>query len=147
MAGVLNIVLRKRIDTPLDVNIRFGDTSQGAGASRRIQGVGGWSADNFDLVYSAEYFHRDPIFGLDRNFMDSVADNADQGSVGAINPRSLLLSDPIDIDGDGFDYIDPGAAACSPFPEHGLFDAAGARQLLRAAQRSCPGEHPQQDRS
>ncbi len=113
VAGVLNIVLRRTIDTPLDINVRYGDTTQGGGASNRIQGVGGWSTDTFNLTYAAEYLHRSPLYGLDRSFMDSVKDNPDPA--GRINPRSLLLSDPFDLDGDGFDYIDPGSSACGPF--------------------------------
>ncbi len=114
VAGVLNIVLRKTIETPLELSARFGDTTQGGGSSSRIQGVGGWHNDRLSMTYAAEYFHRSPLYGLDRNFMDSIEDNPVDAA--RINPRALLRSDPFDLDGDGFDYVDPGPAACAPFP-------------------------------
>jgi iron complex outermembrane receptor protein len=113
VAGVINIVLKKNLSTPLDLTVRLGGTSEGGGESHRIQGVGGWSNETLQFTYAAEYLHRDPIYGIDRSFMDTVADNPDPA--GRINPRSLLRSDPFDLDGDGFDYIDPGSAACGPF--------------------------------
>lgn len=114
VAGVINIVLKKSTDTPLDVNIRYGDTTQGGGESMRVQGVGGFSSGGFNLLYALELYKRDPIYGFQRKFQDSVQDNPDPD--GRINPRALLRTDPFDVNDDGLSYIDPGAAACTPFP-------------------------------
>ncbi len=113
VAGVLNIVLRKNIDSPLDLTARFGDTTQGGGSSSRLQAVGGWHNDRLSLTYAAEYLHRSPLYGLDRDFMDSIKDSPVPEA--RVNPRSLLRSDPFDLDGDAFTYVDPGSAACDPF--------------------------------
>jgi iron complex outermembrane recepter protein len=113
VAGVVNIILKKSIDSPLDLNVRYGDTSQGGGQSLRAQGVGGFHSGNFSALYAIELYKRDPIFGFQRKFQDSVQDNPDPA--GRINPRALLRADPFDVNDDGFDYIDPGASACAPF--------------------------------
>lgn len=110
VAGVINIITHKAIDTPADVTVRLGTTTQGGGQSARLQAVGGFGTDAFKFTYAAEYLFRDPIYGFERDFMDSVADNpvpAEQ-----IAPRAALRSDPFDTDGDGFDYVDPGSGTC-----------------------------------
>ncbi|HEY5970607.1 MAG TPA: TonB-dependent receptor [Pseudoxanthomonas sp.] len=113
VAGVLNIVLKKHVDG-IDVNAVIGGTTEGGGASKRLQLVGGKQADKLDLVYAFEYLDRQPIWGFQRRVMDSFADDPTlQGSV--VNTRSVLLLDPFDSDGDGNIYIDPTPEVCDRF--------------------------------
>ncbi len=112
VAGVLNIVLKKRYDG-LAVNATLGGTDSGGGASKRLQLVGGGQAGGLDLVYTFEYLDRQPIWAFQREVMDSMADNPMlQGPV--VNSRNALIYDPFDSDDDGYTYIDPTPAACAP---------------------------------
>lgn len=113
VAGVINIVMRSDFDGLL-VNARVGGTQDGGGASKRLQLIGGETSGDLSLVYTLEYFHRQPIWGFQRDFQDDLADNPRQ--VGQIvNSRNVLLLDPFDGDDNGLTYIDPGTTACGRF--------------------------------
>lgn len=115
IAGVVNIILKQHLDTPLDISARYGDTSDGGGRSQRIQGVGSFNRDTLNVTYAAEYLNRDPIYGFQRGFMDSVQDNPNP--VARIDARSILREGFSDANFSGVGYIDPGASACSQWPE------------------------------
>src|SRR6056297_3825764 len=72
VAGVVNIILRDDLANSIDLNVRYGDFTDGGGESVRFQGVGGFLGDNWNITYAFEYF--DPIFAFQRDFMDSVQD-------------------------------------------------------------------------
>lgn len=113
VAGVINIVLRKSFEGHL-INARVGGTEDGGGASKRLQLVGGSNNGNLNLVYTFEYLDRQPIWGFQRDFQDSLADDPRlNGSV--VNTRNVLLLDPFDGDDDGLTYIDPTPARCAAF--------------------------------
>ena len=113
VAGVINIVLRQQFEGLL-LNARVGGTEDGGGASKRFQVIGGESRSDVDLVYAFEYLDRQPIWGFQRDFQDSLADNPRlNGNV--VNTRNVLLLDPFDGNDDGLTYIDPGPAACNAF--------------------------------
>ena len=114
VAGVVNIILHKNLPYLLDVNIRTGATTQGGGQSTRVQGVGGFSNDVFRVTYAAEFSYRKPIYAYERDFMDSIYDHPNPAA--RIPARAILREDPLDRNGDGFGYIDPGASVCGRFP-------------------------------
>lgn len=132
VAGVLNIVLKQRVDTPLTFEVRGGDTTQGGGESVRVQGVTGGNFGRLGVLVAAELFDRKPIYAFQRDFQDSVLDNP--AAAARINTRSLLRMDPFDWDEDGLRYIDPTAAACEPFA-----------QTLEYSQRAGQGFYCGQD--
>ena len=74
VAGVINIILRKDV-TGFEVSARLGDTTQGGGASARLQAAGGFLRDKLSLTYAFEYLDRDRLDVSDRDYMDSVLDN------------------------------------------------------------------------
>lgn len=115
IAGVVNIILRKNIDLPLELNFRVGNTTQGGGKSIRVQGVGGFNHDLLSVTYAVEYLKRDPIFGFQRNFMDSIDDHPDPAQR---IPARAILRDQFFIDSSGgfhfVGYVDPGSA-CDAF--------------------------------
>lgn len=115
IAGVINIILRDDVDG-MHLTARFGDTYDGGGESTRLQFVGGVQTDNLNLAYGLEVFKRDPIYANKRDYIDSNNDNPDviAGITPAVNSRSFLILDPNDANGDGFTYVDPGAATCDP---------------------------------
>jgi iron complex outermembrane recepter protein len=125
VAGVINIILRRDFDGVL-LNARFGGTEDGGGASGRLQAVGGQRRDDLSLTWAIEYFERKPIWGFQRDFQDSLADNPRlNGNV--VNTRNVLLLDPFDGNDDGFTYIDPGAATCSAFGPELSYSFRGPR--------------------
>jgi iron complex outermembrane receptor protein len=116
VAGVFNIVMKKQVETPLTLEVRRGFTSQGGGASTRVQAVSGVSTDNLDVLFAGELLTRKPIYGYQRDFQDSIYDDPTAGG-NPIAARALLRLDPFDLDDDGDLYIDPGQAACQPFSQ------------------------------
>lgn len=114
IAGVLNIVMKKKVDSPLTLDVRRGFTSQGGGASTRIQAVSGGSAGDLNVLFAGELFTRKPIFGYQRDFQDSIYDDPTAGG-NPVAARALLRLDPFDLDDDGYLYVDPGQDACAPF--------------------------------
>ncbi len=114
VAGVINIILKKKTDAPFNVDLRYGDTTQGGGQSLRLQGVASLTSGRLSTLFAAELFKRDPIYAFQRDFQDSVQDNPDPD--GRINSRSILRLEPYYTDENGFNYVDPGEAACDAFP-------------------------------
>ncbi|GAB3352925.1 TonB-dependent receptor plug domain-containing protein [Lysobacter tyrosinilyticus] len=104
VAGVVNIILKQRFEG-LDINARVGGTQQGGGQNQRLQLVSGKSTDNFDAVFGIELSHRKPIWGLQRDFMDSYLDDPD-----GTPPAATVVTSRKNA-GTGR-YIDPGAANC-----------------------------------
>ena len=119
IAGVVNIILRDDLANSLDLNVRYGDYTDGGGESVRFQGVGGFLGDNWNITYAFEYFDQDPIYAFQRDFMDSTED--------APRPSERIASrNAVEIDLFGGDttpiYIDPRVATgeanpCADFPD------------------------------
>lgn len=121
IAGVINIILRDDIANSLDFNVRYGDYVDGGGENVRVQGVGGFLGDRWNITYAFEYFDRDPIYAVDRDFMDNVNDSPIPSD--RINTRNSV---EIDIFGSQIGaptYVDPrlyDPNACADFPDQVL---------------------------
>lgn len=76
IAGVVNIILKKRLDG-IQADLRLGGYSDGGGSNQRLQLTGGTNSDDFGLVWGLQYNHQDPIYQRDRDFTDSTDDNPD----------------------------------------------------------------------
>ncbi len=127
VAGVINVVMKNDLNDT-NVRVRFGDTVDGGGKSVRAQLVGGVSNERGNFTYALEYFKREPIWGFQRDFMDSILDNPDGPPF--VNTRNLLALDNYDffrVGNVGLRYIDPTPAACNNFPEleHSFRPGAG----------------------
>ncbi len=127
VAGVINLVMKEQVEG-VDVRLRLGDTTEGGGESQRLQVVGGFSGDDWDLTYALEYFNREPIWGYQRDYMDSIEDDPDGPPF--VNTRNLLALDNFDafrVGNVGLRYIDPTPAACDIWPEleHSFRPGAG----------------------
>ncbi len=127
VAGVINLVMKDKVEG-IDVRLRVGDTTSGGGESQRLQVVGGLSGDSFDFTYALEYFNREPIWGYQRDYMDSILDNPDGPPF--VNTRNLLALDAFDafrVGNVGLRYIDPTPAACDNWNEleHSFRPGAG----------------------
>ena len=65
IAGVINIVLKDHINAPT-ISARYGWSSEGGGASRRISAADSWSWGKFNLLAGVQYDSVEPIWGFDR---------------------------------------------------------------------------------
>ena len=127
VAGVINIVMKNTFDG-VDVRLRLGDTTEGGGESQRLHVVGGIETNRINFVYALEYFNREPIWGFERDYMDTIEDDPDGPPF--TNTRSLLALDnfdPFRVGSTGFRYIDPTPAACDNWErlEHSFRVGAG----------------------
>ncbi|UOF14717.1 TonB-dependent receptor [Lysobacter capsici] len=107
IAGVVNIILKKRIDGT-HLNLRFGGYDQGGGESTRLQLIGGKSFGELNLTYGLQYSMQDPIYGYDRRRIDSTNDNPDPEA--RYGTRNFVH---INADVSPNQYIDPGVATCA----------------------------------
>ena len=74
IAGVVNIILKKRLDG-MQLDARVGGYSDGGGDNERLQLTGGKTWDNLDITYGLQYSHQDPIYMRERDFTDTTDDN------------------------------------------------------------------------
>ncbi|POZ62112.1 TonB-dependent receptor plug domain-containing protein [Chromobacterium alticapitis] len=117
IAGVVNIILKKKIDGA-SINLKAGGTEHHGGENIRLQLTGGKSWDQLSLIYGLELSERQPIWARQRGFMSS---STAQGEA-----PSPVLSRRIA----GGSYLDAGGA-CGNFA--GLF--AGSVQTVGNAQK------------
>ncbi|UXI68315.1 TonB-dependent receptor plug domain-containing protein [Tahibacter amnicola] len=105
VAGVVNIILKRRVDE-LAINLRLGGTEEGGGANRRLQLIGGKHWGALEAVLGIELADRQPIWGTDRDFMDSYLDNP--------NPDTVLLPTATFYRSNARTgrYFDPGEGTC-----------------------------------
>jgi outer membrane receptor protein involved in Fe transport len=117
IAGVINVITKKDLEDHT-VSLRYGDTTEGGGESIRAQLTGGWVGNRWSFTYGLEYFDRKPIWGYERDYMDSIEDNP--AGPPYVNTRSAVNLDFFGsflADRPPTLYQDPGAAACDNFPE------------------------------
>jgi len=106
IAGVVNIVLKDHIDTT-HIAFRYGNYSDGGGASKRLQISSGHTWGNFEVSGGVQISKQDPIWAHQRSYIDSYDDDPDPK--GRINSRTFLR-----LNSGLGQYIDPGAATCAP---------------------------------
>lgn len=66
VAGVINIVLKKKIDAPT-IDVRYGWHPGGGGATRRVSLADSWTAGKFNILAGVQYENTQPIWGFDRD--------------------------------------------------------------------------------
>lgn len=110
IAGVINIILKKKVDG-VDLNVRVGSFDQGGGRSQRLELTGGHSwGDSIDLTYGLQVSNTDPIWGFQRDL--TASNNANPDPTMRYGSRTFLYSY---LDSHGRpQYLDPGAATCAP---------------------------------
>ncbi|BDU14940.1 TonB-dependent receptor plug domain-containing protein [Lysobacter auxotrophicus] len=105
IAGVVNIILKKRMDGS-QLNLRIGAYDQGGGANTRFQFTTGREFGDLSLVFGLQYSEQDPIYGFDRDQIDSTNDNPDPDL--RYGSRTFLRSLA-----DGT-YVSPDPSTCAP---------------------------------
>src|SRR5262245_39540080 len=114
IAGVVNIILKKRIEG-VQIAARAGGYEQGGGDNMRFELTGGMGRDNFDVTYGLQYSSQKPIWGTERDGFDSQNDDPDDAL--HFGSRTFLAADidfdPVTFTGSGATvYDDPGEAVC-----------------------------------
>lgn len=74
IAGVVNIILKKRLDG-VQLDARIGGYSEGGGDNERLQITGGTQGERLGLTWGLQYSHQDPIYLTDRDYTDTTDDN------------------------------------------------------------------------
>ena len=111
VAGVINIITKTDIDDTT-LSARIGTTTEGGGDTSRFQAVGGISTDSFNWTWAAEYLTVDPMFGDDREFLDSYDDRPDW------DPETDVIRNSLDIlnyNASTGGFIAPPSGACDGF--------------------------------
>ncbi len=101
IAGVVNIILKKRLDG-MQLDARVGGYSDGGGDNQRLQLTGGKAWDNLDITYGLQYSHQDPIYMRQRDFTDTTDDNPNPDL--RYGSRTFII-----LNGFTGQYDDPGA--------------------------------------
>lgn len=114
VAGVINVVLRK--DFRGDVaKLRTGTTTEGGGDFADLQWVGGRTGDRWSLTYALQYYADEPVYGFQRDFMDSRLDNPLPPDVVGIQPGAGLRINRIGLPTGSTSFIAPPAGTCARF--------------------------------
>ncbi|HTM29450.1 MAG TPA: TonB-dependent receptor plug domain-containing protein, partial [Rhodanobacter sp.] len=103
ISGVVNFILKQHADGTT-IDLRYGDTTRGGGASTKLNFSTGFAYNDFNLVFGAELIDQRPLWAYDRRIQDSTADAPTARS--RVPRRAFLNGDEND------DYIDPGQATC-----------------------------------
>jgi iron complex outermembrane recepter protein len=105
IAGVINIILKKRIDAPV-ISVRAGTYTDGGGDSGRISAAKGFSFadDRFNLLLGAQYENREPIWAFDRDLTKQYNTN---GTTNPLASRDWLVYSPFT----SYKFLDPADCA------------------------------------
>ena len=90
IAGVINIVLKKKIDAPT-IDARYGWHQDGGGADRRLSFADSWNAGKFNILVGAQYESTQPIWGFDRSLTSQYYN---KGTSAAVASRDYLVYSP-----------------------------------------------------
>lgn len=117
VAGVVNVVLKKNYEGDL-LKFRMGSTTTGGGSFADLQWGGGKTGDQWGLTYAIQYFADNPIYGFQRDFMDSRLDNPLPPAQVGIQPAGTLRINRVGLpSGTPNTFIAPPAGACSRFDD------------------------------
>lgn len=108
IAGVINIITKKRIDES-EVNLRVGTHTDGGGTYKRAQFITGFNTQRFDAVLAVEFGEEDPIYKNQRDYMDSTFDSPDVWNNGNV---PIPARDYLRINGLG-GYVDATQEQCA----------------------------------
>ncbi len=115
VAGVVNVVLKKNYEGDV-FKLRTGTTTTGGGDFADLQWVGGKTGDKWSLTYALQYFADEPIYGYQRDFMDSRLDNPLPPDVVGIQPAAAVRINRVGLPANTPNtFIAPPAGTCDRF--------------------------------
>lgn len=106
IAGVINIVLKKKIDAPV-LDVRYGWNSNGGGASRRGYMADSFNIGKFNLVAGAQFESTQPTWSYNRSL---TAQANTHGTSAPTAERDYLALDP-NVQTNGYRFADPNNCA------------------------------------
>lgn len=121
VAGVVNIVLKTNYEGNI-LKVKGQTSTDGGRDIADIQWVGGKAGDNWSVTYAFESYNAEALWGYQRDFMDSAADNpAPPGTYpNALNNGRGFYQPPIGIQirrlnnvGSTVSYVLPAGRDCS----------------------------------
>lgn len=118
VAGVINVVLKTNFEGNV-VSLKAQTSTRGGRDIGDIQWVGGKTGDNWSVTYAFESYNAEPLFGYQRDFMDSAADNPappgvnGSAGVGGYQPPIGTQIRRINPNGTVTTYIQPAGANCN----------------------------------
>ena len=74
VAGVINVVLKRNYEGNV-LKVKGQTSTRGGRDIGDVQWVGGKTGDRWSMTYAFESYNAEPLFGYQRDFMDSAADN------------------------------------------------------------------------
>ena len=107
IAGVINIILKKKIDGSI-ISARIGDYTDGGGGSGRISLATSFGSEDgrLNVLFGAQFEKGDPIWGYDRDLTSQTNRNPYDGQ-GQFATRDWLVFSPFS----SYHFLDP--ANCS----------------------------------
>lgn len=87
IAGVVNIVMKKKVDAPI-IDVRYGWNQQGGGASRHISFADSFNLGKFNLLVGAQFENTQPVWSKDRSLTSHFFEN---GTSPATAGRDYLI--------------------------------------------------------
>jgi iron complex outermembrane recepter protein len=111
VAGVVNVVLKTNYQGDV-LKLRGGTSTTGGGDFGNLQWVGGKTGDSWSLTYAFEYFADEPVYGFQRDFMDSRRDNPLPGALGVQPVSTHRISRTA---GGANSYFAPPAGTCERY--------------------------------
>lgn len=129
IAGVINIVLRKKIDRA-SIDVRYGFYQDGGGPSRRVTFADGFNAGRFNLMYGVQYQKDDAMWGYDRSLTRQFTRH---GTTPATASRDILVSSAT-ATSNGY-YFDEIGASCANVT--GLFNGTEGERTRANSGRYC----------
>ena len=104
IAGVVNVVMKNKLDGPL-VDVRYGWTAEGGGSERRLALADGFQIGSFNIMAGAQYDSTSPIWGYQRSLTDQTyaqgttpqtanRDYLINGLLGQANGNTYYFEDP-----------------------------------------------------
>lgn len=104
IAGVVNIVLKKKVDAPV-VDVRYGWFGNGGGADRRVYLADSFSIGRFNLTAGLQYEDTSPIWAYDRDLTKQFFND---GTSPATASRDFLVNSTTKVRNS---YVDPNRLA------------------------------------
>lgn len=74
IAGVINVVLKKKMDAP-QIEVRYGDYTEGGGLSKRLALANSFSLGPVNFTVGGQYEKTDPIWGYQRDLTNKYNDH------------------------------------------------------------------------
>lgn len=106
IAGVINIILKKKIDAP-SIDVRYGWTTDGGGADRRISFADSFNVGKFNILFGGQYESTQPIWSRDRDITKQYYTG--NPSSPPVAGRDFLVYNPIS----GQYFFPNGANGCA----------------------------------